>query len=80
MNSRSAVKLLLGFVLGLPVVLAVLQWVIGLLSAMEDASAATVLEHSRTAIGVLWLLSVVGLVIAMALETLDDGESQELGE
>ncbi|MEM8946933.1 MAG: hypothetical protein AAGD11_17290 [Planctomycetota bacterium] len=80
MNSRSTVKMLLGFVLGLPVVMAVLHWVEGLLTAMEDSSAASVLGYISTAFGVLWLLAVVGLVIAMALETLDDGENEDLGE
>lgn len=84
MNSRSAIKLLLCFVLGLPVVMAVLYWVVGLLSAMDDNAAATILGHVSTGTGVLWVLAVVGLVIAMAIETLDDdsveGGIDELGE
>ena len=78
MSSRSAVKTLLGFVLGLPVLLMVLHWVSGLLAAMADESAAGVLGHLGTAISVLWIIAVVGLVIALALEVLDDGED-ELG-
>ena len=72
MNSRSAVKLILGFVLGLPVVIAVLGWVAGLLTAMEDNTAANILRHLSTGFGVLWLVTVVGLVIALAVESLDD--------
>ncbi|MGI9428906.1 MAG: hypothetical protein ACR2NM_09630 [Bythopirellula sp.] len=72
MNSRAAVKLLLGFVLGLPVVIAVLGWVGGLLTAMEDSTAANILMHLSTAFSVLWLVTIVGLVIALAVESLDE--------
>ncbi len=72
MTSRSAVKLLLGFVLGLPILLAVLGWVAGLLTAMEDVAAAEVLRDLSTGFSVLWLVSVVGLVIALAVERLDE--------
>jgi hypothetical protein len=72
MTSRSAVKLLLGFVLGLPILLAVLGWVAGLLRAMEDVVAAEVLRDLSTGFSVLWLVSVVGLVIALAVERLDE--------
>ena len=72
MNSKAAIKTLLTFVLGLPLLQAVLMWVGGLLGTMGDAAAGDVLEHIRTAAGVLWLVSLVGLVVALALQTLDD--------
>ena len=72
MTSRSAVKILLGFVLGLPVLLVVLGWVAGLLTAMEDVAAAGVLRDLSTGFSVLWIVAVVGLIIAMAVETLDE--------
>jgi len=72
MISRSAVKILLAFVLGLPVLLAVLGWVSGLLTAMEDAAAAGVLHNLCTGFSVLWLVCVVGLIIALAVESLDE--------
>ena len=72
MTSRTAVKILLGFVLGLPIVLAVLGWVAGLLTAMEDEAAAGVLRDLSTGFSVLWLVTVVGLVIALAFERLDE--------
>jgi len=71
MTSRTAVKLLLGFALGLPVLLAVLGWVAGLLTAMEDLAAAGVLHNLSTGFRVLWIVTVVGLVIALAVESLD---------
>ena len=76
MASRNAVKLLLALVLGLPILLAVLGWIVGLLTAMEDAAAATVLRYLSTGVSVLWLVTVVGLVIALALETLDEPGEQ----
>lgn len=72
MDARAALKLMLVCVLALPVVLAVLHWVIGLLSAMGDSSAASVLQHLNTAISVFWLVSVVGLVVALAVNALDE--------
>jgi len=72
MNSRSATKLLLVLVLGLPVLLAVLGWVVGLLAAMGDEAAAEVLMSMNTGFSVLWLVAVVGLVIALAVQNLDD--------
>jgi len=62
---------LLALVLGLPVLLAVFGWVAGLLTAMEDAAATTILRHLSTGCSVLWLVTVVGLVIALAVESLD---------
>ena len=76
MTSRSAVKLLLGFVLGLPILLAVLGWVARLLAAMEDVAAAEVLRDLSTGFSVLWLVSVVGLVIALAVERLEESEGE----
>ena len=72
MKSRSAVKILLSFVLGLPVISAVLGWVVGLLTALKDTAAATVLQHLSTGCSVAWLVVVVGLVVALALESLDE--------
>lgn len=72
MASRSAVKLLLAFVLVLPVLMAILGWVAGLLTAMKDDTAADILRDLSTGFSVLWLVTVVGLVIALAVESLDE--------
>jgi len=72
MTSRTTVKLLLAFVLGLPILLAVFGWVVGLLTALGDTGAATVLQHLSTGVSILWLVCVVGLVVALAVETLDE--------
>jgi len=55
---------------------AMFAWVGGLLGAMGDSATATVLSYINTATGVAWLLSVVALVIAIAIRSIDD-ESQE---
>jgi hypothetical protein len=49
----------------------VLVWVGGLLKAMGDPATTAVLGHVNTAVGILWLASVVGLVVALAVQTLD---------
>ncbi len=72
MRSRSAVKLLLALTLGLPLLQAVLVWVGGLLTAMGDPTTSSVLGHVNTAFGIVWLVSVVGLVVALALQSLDE--------
>ncbi len=73
MNSRTAIKVLLALVLGLPLLQAVFGWVGGLLTAMGDGGTAGVLGHVSTAVGIVWLASVVGLLIAIAVYSLDDG-------
>lgn len=72
MKSRTAVKLLLTLVLGLPLLQAALVWVGGLLNAMGDAATKSVLTHVNTVVGIVWLVSVVGLVVALALQSLDE--------
>lgn len=78
MQSRAAIKVLLILVLALPVLQAVLAWVGRLFQALNDAATATVLGHVSTATGVIWLASVVGLVVALALVTLNGPDEPEL--
>lgn len=78
MRSRTAVKVLLALVLGLPLLQAVLVWVGGLLKAMGDPATTAVLAHVNTAAGILWLVSIVALVVALALQSID--EPHEPGE
>jgi hypothetical protein len=47
-------------------------WVANLLAAMGDEDAAAVVGHVNTAVGVAWLLTLVGLVVAQAVRALDD--------
>ena len=72
MTSRTAIRLLLLLVLGLPILQAVLSWVGGLLLAMGDAATAEVLKHVNTAAQVTWLVGLVGLVVMLAVDSLAD--------
>lgn len=71
MNLRTALKCLLFAVLGLPLLSVVLTWVVGLLAAMGDAGGASAFKFINTAAQVLWLVSLVGLVVVLALEALE---------
>lgn len=77
MNIRTALKTLLALVLGLPLVEAVLLWVERLMTAMEDAATSAVLRNISTAVGILWLLSLVGLIVILALQTLEEPRDPE---
>jgi hypothetical protein len=70
-NLRTALRSVLVLALGLPLLSVVLTWVAGLLAAMGDASAANVLTHINTAVRVIWLVSLVGVVVVLGLESLD---------
>lgn len=72
MTSRTAVKLLLILVLGLPILQVVFTWVGGLLSAMGDGAAAGVLEHLGTTVRITWLVSIVGLIVMLAIQSLEE--------
>ena len=72
MTIRSALKLLLGLALGLPLLQTLLIWVAGLLAAMGDEAAATFLGRVNVIVGVLWLASLVGLVVLLAMKAVNE--------
>ena len=72
MTLRNAVKTLLVLVLALPMVAAVLEWVIGLLRAMGDAEGATVVRYVATACQVAWSVCLVGLLVTLAMMVLGE--------
>jgi hypothetical protein len=59
---------LLGFVLGLPLVESLLFWVAHLLSAMGDDPAAAVIHYVNVAAGILWLAVLVAVIVVLALK------------
>jgi hypothetical protein len=75
MTLRNAVKSLLVLVLALPIVAAVLLWVVGLLRAMGDAAGAAVVGHVGTACQVTWLVCLVGLLVTLAASSLCEPKS-----
>ncbi|HYO26069.1 MAG TPA: hypothetical protein VEQ85_14090 [Lacipirellulaceae bacterium] len=72
MTLHTAIRVLLALVLGLALVQAVLLWVGALLSSLGDPAGAGVVRSVNTAAGVLWLLSFVGLVVALAVDAARD--------
>lgn len=72
MSLRSAAKTLLVLALALPVVLATLTWVSGLLTSMGDAAGAQIVRYVATACQVVWAVGLVGLVIVLALLVLNE--------
>jgi hypothetical protein len=72
MTLRSSAKTLLVLALALPVVQAVLTWVVGLLISMDDATGAQIVRYVITACQVVWAVSLVGLVIVLALVVLNE--------
>ncbi|MEO2048643.1 MAG: hypothetical protein ABGX16_18970 [Pirellulales bacterium] len=71
MTLRNATKVLLFLVLGLPLLQAVLMWVESLLTAMGDKAATVVVSHIITTAGGLWLVTLVGMVVILAIQSLD---------
>jgi hypothetical protein len=76
MTLRSATKTLLVLALALPVAQCVLIWVRGLLTSMGDSDGGTIIGHVGTACGVVWLLSLVGLLITLALSVLNEPKNE----
>ena len=67
MTIRSAIRLLLGLAIGLPVLQTLLFWVSGLLTAMGDEAAANFLQRVNLGAAVLWLVSLVGLIVLLGV-------------
>ena len=72
MNLRLAIKLLLGLVLGLPVLQTLLFWVAELLEAMGDAAVAEFFHRACVGVGSVWLAAIVGLVIVLGFRAVAD--------
>jgi hypothetical protein len=75
---RAATKALLLLALALPVVMAVLVWVGGLLRAMGDPGGAAAVGYVGVACQAVWAISLVGLVIVLALTTVEEGQESRV--
>lgn len=80
MMLRSALKTLLVLGLALPVVQAVLVWVIGLLTSMGDSAGADVVRYVGNACQAVWAASLVGLVLVLALVLVNEERQTPKGE
>ncbi|HEX6963554.1 MAG TPA: hypothetical protein VF175_16930 [Lacipirellula sp.] len=77
MNLRSALRLLLGLALGLPLLQMLLFWVARLLSAMGDAAAARIIERLMVVNGVVWLVALLAIIVLLAVRAIDDDDELE---
>jgi hypothetical protein len=76
MTIRTALKLLLGLTLGLPMLQSLLYWVSGVLASMGDDAAASAFQRLHIGVGVAWLVCLVGLVISLAMKAIGDVEDE----
>ena len=71
MRPTNALKWLLYLALGLPMLVLVLQFAAALLAVMGDEPGARVIRWIAVGGGVLWVVALLGLLVAVAIETLD---------
>ena len=68
------VMLLVGAAVALPVAVCVVLAVSALLGAMNDTAGGRVLIYVGWAFGVIWVIDLICLVVALALNSLADGD------
>ena len=74
MHLTSVLRWLLGFAIGLPMLVLVLQFAGRLLAAMGDEAGGRVLRAIAVAAGIAWSVVLLGLVIAVAIELIGRDE------
>ena len=74
MIPRRVLILLLSAALVLPVAICVVAGVGHLLVAMQDTAAGAVLGHIALALGVLWGIDLILLLVLLAVHTLADSD------
>ena len=72
MALRTGLIILLGLTLGLPLAQSLLWWIAGLLKAMGDEAAATVIGRISIGASVLWLASLVALTVLLAVKAVNE--------
>ena len=70
MISRAVLAILVTVACILPVAIVIVLGVSRLLAAMEDAAGANVLDRVALALGVLWAIDLVCLVVAQSVNSL----------
>ena len=68
--SRRALSILVAVACVLPLAIVVVVAVARLLDAMQDAAAATVLDRVALAIGILWAIDLLCLLLAIGINAL----------
>lgn len=74
---RRIVALAVAGLLLLPIAIVLVLATAQLLSAMQDASGAAVLQRIGLALGLIWLLGLIGLVLTLGINTLDAADADE---
>ncbi|HYW80748.1 MAG TPA: hypothetical protein VE890_14300 [Thermoguttaceae bacterium] len=69
---RRAILLLIAAALVLPIVICVILAAGAVLSAMGDTLGLAVLQRIALAVGILWAIDLVSLLVVLALNTLAD--------
>lgn len=60
----------------LPIVVVVVGGTAWLLAAMQDTSAASLLDRLALAAGILWMLDLAALILALGIQALGPGDSE----
>jgi uncharacterized membrane protein YhaH (DUF805 family) len=68
--SRRALTILVTAACVLPIAIAILLAVARLLGAMEDTAAAAVLDRVALAVGIVWAIDLVCLLLAQGINSL----------
>ena len=60
----------------LPIAIVLVLATAQLLAAMQDAAGAAVLQWIGLALGLIWLLGLIGLVLTLGINALDSTDEQ----
>jgi hypothetical protein len=69
-------RLLIGVLL-LPLAIVLAVAVAGLLSAMNDAAGAYVMNRLALGLGIVWVLGLIALLLALAVNSLQEGPPRD---
>ena len=78
--SKPLIARLLAGVLLLPIAILLVVAVAGLLSGMQDAAGAWVMNRVALGLGIVWVLGLIALLLALAVHSLADSSSADRGE
>ena len=69
--SKRVLALAIAGLLLLPIAIVLVLGTASLLGAMQDAAGAMVLQRIGLALGLIWLLGLIGLVLALGVNAID---------
>lgn len=81
MISKQTLLLVIAGVLLLPIAILLVLGTASLLAAMQDAAGAVVLQRVGLALGLVWLLGLIALIVLLGVNALaTDNERQGRGD